>query len=524
MTNRPGVSNVVSDETEQIQGDSVPQLNIKAATAVSGAIRTTLGPRGSEKMLVDHLGEIYVTSNAMTIIEEMELEHPPAELVAEVAQSQHDVFGDGVTTAVVLTGELLDQASELLERGFHPTTIIDGYYAASRLAEDVLDAVAKPVDETDTEMLRNIARTAMAGNLGRNTDSLSECVVNAVRSVPDHNAIEYVKIKSLVEGGDSVFIQGCVVEKKPAHRGMPDRIEDADIAITDVPIELRDSDRLNTVNPNTAQRLAEFTERERSEIRRIVGDILEADPDVVICQQGIDDRVSGLLQHEGVLAIQYLVDWNIRRLAKSTGADIVSDVRDLDPSDLGHADLVEQRDVQPDVKKGFTYTYFRGCENPRSVAFLIRGLAEQEKNEIKRGVKDGFNAVRTAIDSGSVVPGGGAMEAELSARLPSKTRQFDSREQLAVDAFASALEGIPRLLAINAGADPVDAVTTLRSRHADGDTTAGLVTDGTAVDVVSRGIVEPTEIKKGAIASAAEATILVLRIDDIFMIDSAGTE
>lgn len=526
MTTRSDVSNVVNDDTERLNDESVARLNIEAAKTVADAIRTTLGPRGAEKMLIDHLGEIYVTCDGKTIVDEMEIEHPPAKLVAEVGENQHDAFGDGVTTAVVLTGELLDRASDLLERGIHPTAIVKGYYAASTQVTEAIDEIARPVDKGDTTVLHDIARTAMAGNFGFDVDALTDNVVNAVQSVPDHNAIEYVKIKSLVEAGDSEFIQGCVVEKDPAHPEMPTRIGDADIAVTDVPIELRDSDRIDTINPDNARRLAEFIDRERRKVRATVDDIVEADPDVVVCQQGIDDRVSGLLEQEDVLGIQYLVDWNIRRLAKATGAKIVSDVRNLSPDDLGHADLVEQRDVNQDVKKGFTYTYFRGCENPRSVAFFIRGVAEQEKDETKRGVQDGFNAVRAALDAGSVVPGGGALETALATTLRSDARQFGSREQFAVEAFADALAGIPRTLANNAGTDPIDAVTTIRARQANGETAAGLVADGTVVDdVIGRGVVDPTGIKKGAIAAATETAMLVLQIDDVFITgDGTGAE
>lgn len=515
MTDLVADTGALTEEGEHIQDQSVQQLNIEAATAVSDAVRTAFGPNGAEKMLVDHQGEIHITRDGWTIVDEMEIEHPPAELVAQVAESQYEAFGAGVTTALILTGELLGQAETLLDWGLHPTSIIQGYATATRLARDAIESAALPVERQDTATLETVARTAMAGNVGRADETFPRDVVDAVRSLPEHNSLEYIKIKSVVEGGDSEFVNGCVVEKDPAVDGMPTRLDAPTIAITDTPIEGRDSERLDAVSVETPDDLEGFHDYEASERDCLVAHILDVGPDVVISQEGIDGRVAERLREEGILAIQYLVDRNIRRLAKSTGSTIVYDMMALTEADLGAAGVVEQRDVE-----GHNFIFFRKCESPESVSFVLRGVSEPAKDEIKRGVKDGFTAVKSAVDDGGVVPGGGAIETAVARHVASNAAQIDDRTQLAVDAFSDSLYAVPRTLACRAGSSPVRTVADLRSRHDAGKPRAGITAEGSVVDdIAERGVLEPSAVKTGSVVTAAEAAMLVLRIDDIFMTD-----
>jgi chaperonin GroEL (HSP60 family) len=513
-------TDVLTEEGEYIQDQSVQQLNIEAATAVSDAVRTTFGPNGAEKMLVDRQGELHITRDGRTIVDEMEIEHPPAELVRQVAENQHEAFGAGVTTALILTGELLGQAETLLDWGLHPTNIIQGYLSATRLARDAIESAAISVKRQDITTLEAVARTAMAGNVGRADETFPLDVVDAVRSIPEHKSLEYIKIKSVVEGGDSEFVNGCVVEKDPAIEGMPTRLDAPTIAITDTPIEGRDSERLDAVSVETPDDLEGFHDHEASELDRLVSQILDVGPDVVISQEGIDSRVAERLRREGILAIQYLVDRNIRRLAKSTGSTIVYAMTALTEADLGAAGVVEQRDVE-----GHNFIFFRECESSESVSFVLRGVSEPAKDEVKRGVKDGFTAVKSVHDDERVVPGGGAIEAAVARHVASNAAQIDDRAQLAVSAFSDAMYAVPQTLARHAGSPPVRTVADLRSRHDAGESQAGITAEGSVVnDIAERGVLEPSAVKTGSVVTAAEAAMLVLRIDDIFVTDRSLME
>ena len=511
---------ILKEGTQRTTGRDALRMNITAAKVIAEAVRTTLGPRGMDKMLVDSLGDITITNDGVTILKEMDVEHPAAKMIVEVAKTQENEVGDGTTTAVVLAGELLRRAEELLDQDVHPTIIAKGYRLASEKAMEILDSIAIPVSKDDDETLKKIAKTAMTGKGAEVAiEKLADIVVKAVKSVAQEvdGSIkvdpEDVKIEkkpgSAVE--DTMLVDGIVLDKEVVHPAMPKRVENAKIALLDTALEVKETEIDAKIRISDPEMLQKFIEQEEKMIKEMVDRIVQAGANVVFCQKGIDDLAQYYLAKAGVLAVRRVKKSDIEKLAKATGAKIITDLRDIKAEDLGEAELVEERKVGEDKM-----VFVTGCKNPRAVTILVRGGTEHIVDEIARGIEDAVRAVACAIEDGKVVAGGGAPEIELSLRIKDWAPSLGGREQLAAEAFAQALEIIPRTLAENAGLDPIDILVELRKAHEEGKVTYGVdVFEGKVIDMKDKGVLEPIRVKKQAISGATEAAIMILRIDDV---------
>ncbi len=511
---------ILKEGTQRTVGRDAQRMNIMAARVIAEAVRTTLGPRGMDKMLVDSLGDVVITNDGVTILKEMDVEHPAAKMIIEVAKTQENEVGDGTTTAVVLAGELLKKAEELLDQDIHPTVIARGYRLACEKAMQILDEIAINIDIEDDEILKRVAATAITGKHAEYAvDHLANLVVQAVKKVAEKTDSGYkvdednIKIEKKHGGGveDTQLIDGIVIDKEVVHPGMPKRVKNAKIAVLKAALEVKETEidaEINITDPDMVQK---FIEQEERMIKEMVDRIVQAGANVVFCQKGIDDLAQYYLAKAGVLAVRRVKQSDIEKIAKATGAKIITDIRDIKPEDLGEAELVEERKVGDEEM-----VFVTGCKNPKAVTILVRGGTEHVVDEVERSLTDAIKAVKAALESGKVVAGGGAPEIELSLRLKQWAPTLGGREQLAAEAFASALEIIPRSLAENAGLDPIDILVELRRAHEEGKVTYGIdVFEGKVVDMKEKGILEPLRVKKQAISSATEVAIMILRIDDV---------
>jgi thermosome len=507
---------VLSEESQRTSGKDAQSMNITAGKAVAESVRTTLGPKGMDKMLVDSTGEVVVTNDGVTILKEMDIEHPAANMIVEVAETQEDEVGDGTTTAVVVAGELLKRAEDLLEQDIHPTTLAQGYRQAAERAKEALGEVAIEVGEDDTEILEEIAATAMTGKGAENAkDLLSGLVVSAVRSVADDEGIDLdnVKVEKVVGGAieNSELVEGVIVDKERVHDNMPYFKEDANVAVLDDDIEVKETEIDAEVNVTDPDQLNQFIEQEEQQLREMVDHLEEIGADVVFVQDGIDDMAQHFLAEAGILAARRVKSSDAQAIARATGARVISNVRDIDADDLGFAGSVAQKDIGGDQR-----IFVEDVEDAKSVTLVLRGGTDHVLDEVERAVEDSLGVVRTTVEEGKVLAGGGAPETELSLELREFADGIEGREQLAVEAFADAVEVIPRTLAENAGLDPIDSLVDLRSKHDGGEFTAGLdAYTGDIVDMEDEGVVEPLRVKTQAIESATEAAVMILRIDDV---------
>ncbi|WP_254536945.1 thermosome subunit alpha [Halomarina litorea] len=507
---------ILSEGSRRTRGRDAQWMFIRAGKAVSEAVRTTLGPKGMDKMLVDPSGTVVITNDGVTILEEMDIEHPAAQMIVEVASTQEEETGDGTTTAVIIAGELLAKAEDLLDDDIHPTVIANGYRFAAAEARSVLEALAMQVDADDEDTLRKIAMTAMTGKGAEaSKDLLAGLVVSAVQAVADEDGIDLddVVIETAVGGSvaDSRLVEGVVVDKERAHESMPTRVEDASVLLLETPIEVRGLEADAELSITTPAQLEEFIAREEGELRGVVDSIVESGANVVFCQQGIDDLARHFLARKGVLALRRVKKSDMHALARATGAKSVGDLSDIESAHLGHAGLVEERRIGDD-----TLLFVEECENPKSVSILLRGGTDHVVTEVERALTDALGVVRVTMQEGTVVPGGSAPEIELARAIRDFADGVSGREQLAVEAFADALDVVPRTLAENAGLDPIDTLIELRARHDRGETSAGLdAYTGEVGDMEDLHVVEPLRVKLQAIESATEAVELLLRIDDV---------
>ncbi len=511
---------ILKEGTQRTVGRDAQRTNITAAKVIAEAVRTTLGPRGMDKMLVDSLGDIIITNDGVTILKEIDVEHPAAKMIVEVAKAQDNEVGDGTTTAVVLAGELLKRAEELLDQDIHPTIIANGFRLAARKAVEVLNEIAINVSREDDETLKKIAATAMTGK-GAEVAlwKLADMAVKAVKAVmeevdgkikidPDN-----VKIEKRHGGAveETLLVDGIVLDKEVVHPAMPKKIENAKILLVDSPLEVKETEIDAKIRITDPDMLQKFIEQEEKMIKDMVDKIVEAGANVVFCQKGIDDLAQYYLAKSGVLAVRRVKQSDIEKIAKATGAKIITDLRDIKPEDLGEAELVEERKVGEDKM-----VFITGCKNPKAVTILVRGGTEHVVEEVARGIEDAVRVVSCALEDGKVVAGAGAPEIELSLRIRQWAPTLGGREQLAAEAFASALEIIPRSLAENAGLDPIDILVKMRRAHEEGKTKYGVdVFSGEVEDMVEKGVLEPLRVKKHAIESATEVAIMILRIDDV---------
>ena len=513
MGNQPMI--VLSDESQRTSGRDAQSMNITAGKAVSESVRTTLGPKGMDKMLVDSTGNVVVTNDGVTILGEMDIEHPAANMIVEVAETQEEEVGDGTTSSVVVAGELLSQAEDLLEQDIHATVLAQGYRQAAAEAKDILEDISIEVDADDTDILESIASTAMTGKGAEASKGLlAGLVVDAVRAVADGDDIDTdnIKVEKVVGGSvdESELVEGVLVGKERVHDNMPALVEDADIALLDTPIEVKETEIDAEVNVTDPDQLQQFLDQEEKQLREMVDKLVDVGADVVFCQKGIDDMAQHYLAQEGILAVRRAKKSDMKALARSTGGRVVSNIDDITAEDLGFAGSVSQKPIAGDEK-----IFVEDVDDARAVTLILRGGTEHVVDEVERAVEDSLGVVRTTLEDGQVLPGGGAPEIALALGLRNFADSVEGREQLAIEAFADAVDVIPRTLAENAGLDPIDSLVELRSAHTE-DSTSGLdAYTGDVIDMEAEGVVEPLRVKTQAIESATEAAVMILRIDDV---------
>lgn len=508
---------ILPEGTQRTTGKTAQRNNIMAAKAVADTVRTTLGPKGMDKMIVDSLGDITVTNDGVTILEEMQIEHPAAKMIVEVAKTQEEEIGDGTTTAVVVAGEILRKAEELLDMDVHPTVIVKGYRMAEQRAQELLRAMAEDVTAQDEEVLKQIASTALTGKGAESAkEKLSELAVRAVKRVITTEGQfnkDHIKLEKHVGAGveESELIEGVVIEKEAVHSGMPKKVAEPKIALIDSPLEIKDTEIDAKIEITDPRQMQAFIEQEERMLKSMVDKVVKSGANVVFCQKGIDDLAQHFLSKAGVYAARRVKQSDMEAIARATSARIVSTLDDLRAEDLGRAgEVYEQKIGEDDM------TFITKCQNPKSVTMLIRGGTEHVVAEAQRAVTDAIGDVAAALKMGKVVAGGGAPEIELARGLRKYAAGLSGREQLAVRAFADGLEIIPRTLAENAGLDPIDMLTELKAQHEVGKKWAGIeLFKGKIVDSWEEGVIEPLKIKTQAVTSASEVARMILRIDDV---------
>ncbi|WP_456453798.1 thermosome subunit beta [Thermococcus sp.] len=511
---------ILPEGTQRYVGRDAQRLNILAARIIAETVRTTLGPKGMDKMLVDSLGDIVITNDGATILDEMDIQHPAAKMMVEVAKTQDKEAGDGTTTAVVIAGELLRKAEELLDQNIHPSIVIKGYALAAEKAQEILDEIAKDVDVEDVETLKKAAVTAITGKAAEEErEYLAGIAVEAVRQVAEKIDGKYkvdldnIKFEKK-EGGnvkDTKLIRGVVIDKEVVHPGMPKRVEGAKIALINEALEVKETETDAEIRITSPEQLQAFLEQEEKMLREMVEKIKEVGANVVFVQKGIDDLAQHYLAKYGILAVRRVKKSDMEKLAKATGAKIVTNVRDLTSEDLGEAELVEQRKVA-----GENMIFVEGCRNPKAVTILIRGGTEHVVDEVERALEDAVKVSKDIIEDGKILAAGGAPEIELAIRLDEYAKEVGGKEALAIENFAEALKIIPRTLAENAGLDPIETLVKVIAAHKEKGPTIGVdVFEGEPADMMERGVIAPVRVTKQAIKSASEAAIMILRIDDV---------
>ncbi|MFW6186061.1 MAG: thermosome subunit beta [Halobacteriota archaeon] len=511
---------VLKEGTQRTTGKDAQRQNITAARTIAESVRSTLGPKGMDKMVVDSLGDITVTNDGVTILKEMDVEHPAAKMVIEVAKTQENEVGDGTTTAVVIGGELLKKAEELLDQDIHPTLIARGYRLAVDKAKEVIDEVATPVSRNDEEILKRIASTAMTGKGAEvAVEKLSDISVKAVNSIAEEGEdgieadTDFIKVEKK-HGGDAEstdLINGIVIDKEIVNPSMPKKTESAKILLIDSALEVKDTETDAQVQITDPEQLQKFVDQEEKMLKDMVDKVVNSGANVVMCQKGIDDLAQYYLAKKGVSAVRRVKKSDMEKLAKATGARVLSDIRDISEEDLGTASLVEENKVGDEKM-----TFITGCQNPKAVTILVRGGTEHVVDEVARGIEDAIQVVTDALRDGKVVPGGGAVETEIALKLNEWAPGLGGREQIAVESFAKAMEIIPRTLAENAGIDPINSLVELKSAHENGNREYGInVGSGEVSNMKDEGVLEPISVKTQAIGSGDEVAVMLLRIDDV---------
>ena len=520
MTEKPVV--LLPEDIQRIMGKDAQRNNIMAAKMVAEMVKTTLGPKGMDKMLVSPTNDIIVTNDGVTILDEMQIEHPAAKMMVDISKTQDSEVGDGTTTVVMIAGKLLENAEKLLDRKIHPTVITKGYRLAAEKSQEILKEISLKISEEDEDVLRQIAMTSMTGKGAEGSkEKFSEIVVKAVNQIQSNGNVDLNDIKIEKSKGDGIndteLISGIVLDKEKVSADMPSVVNNSKIALVDFPLELKNPEIDTKISISSPDQLQSFLNQEEKTIRDMIEKVKISGTNVIFCQKGIDDFAQYLLSKAGIYACRRVARSDMEKISKATGGKIVSNLSELISLELGNAEIVEE------VKHGEdTLTYIRGCENPKALTILIHGGTEHVIDEIERAIKDGLGVVVSSIKTGLVVPGGGAIEIELARRLRHFGQTLSGREQLAVEEFASALEFIPTTLAENAGLDPIDVLTELKSRHDSGEKNAGLNLFTNKVEnVLEARIIEPYKIKSQAINSASEVAVMILRIDDV--IASSGS-
>jgi thermosome len=506
---------ILSDNMQRTIGKDAQRNNIMAARLVADAVKTTLGPKGMDKMLVDSTGDIIVTNDGVTILEEMDIEHPAAKMMVEIAKTQEDEVGDGTTTAVMLGGKLLENAEKLLDQKIHPTVIVKGYRLAAKKAQEILRQIAVRITPEQEDVLKNIAMTAMTGK-GAETakEKLADIIVKAAKQVAENSLVNLNDIKIEKNKGagfeDTELIQGIVLDKERTSIDMPSKIKSAQIALLDVALEVKNPETDARISVTSPTQLQSFVEQEEKILKEMVEKVKASGANVLFCQKGIDDIAQYYLAKAGIYACRRVAKSDMEKLARATRGKIISNFNEISEEQLGQSDIVEE------IRKGDdVFTYVRGCRNPKALTILIHGGTGHVLDEIERSIKDGLGDVASTLKSGAILPGAGATEVEIARRLREYSTSLGGREQLAVEEFASALEFVPITLAENAGIDPIDVLTELKSAHENSRYSGINLFTGKVENSIEAGIVEPFKIKSQAIDSASEVAMMILRIDDV---------
>jgi thermosome len=511
---------ILREGSERSRGRDAQRNNIMAARTIAEAVKSALGPKGMDKMLVDSSGDVTITSDGRTILDKMDIEHPAAKMMVEVAKTQDAEVGDGTTTAVILAGELLVKTEALINKGVHPTVIVEGYSKAADKALKTLENIAIPVKPTEKGFLKKVAATSMASKLvAEKKEQLAaialEAVLSVARKVGEDYLVDLDDITIEKKPGESLtqtrLIEGLVLDKEVVHSGMPKRVEKAKIALLESALEIKKTEFDAKINIDSPEQIESFLREEEDMLKAIVEKIVATEANVVICQKGIDDMIQHLLSRKGILAVQRVKESDMKKLAMATSGKSVTNLAGLSKSDIGYAELVEERKIGDDKM-----TFIEGCKNPRSVAILIRGADKRFLDEAERSVHDALCVVRDVVQVPKIVAGGGAPEMEIARTLREYAETLPGREQLAVRSFGEAMEVVPLTLGENAGLDPIDLLLELRSRHEKGEKGAGVdVFEGKIKDMRELEVYEPLAVKKQTIKSASEAAIMILRVDDV---------
>ena len=520
---------LLKEGTNETKGKDAQKNNITAAKLIAEVVKSSLGPRGMDKMLVDSLGDVTITNDGATILKEIDVQHPAAKMMVEVSKSIDNEVGDGTTSSVVVAGSLIEKAEELITKDIHPTIIVDGYKKCSVKANEILKNAATKVSPDNKEVLNKIARTSMASKMiSGNSEALSKIVVDAVLEVSEKTQENYrvdlddIKVEKKAGGSinDTTLVQGVILDKEVVHGGMPKRIDDAKIAVVNSPLEIEKTEFDAKININSPDQMNQFLEQENMMLKGMVDKIVNAGANVLVCQKGIDDIAQHYLAKGGILAVRRAKESDMTKISRATGSRVVTNLDELSSDDLGHARLVEERKVETDK-----WVFIEGCKNPKSVSLLIRGGSQRVVDEAERSIHDALMCVKDVVQHPYIVPGGGAPEALASQKIREWAGTLPGREQLAAEKYAEALESIPLTLAKNAGMDVIDTQVQLRSKSADTEKPKfGVdVLNGKIADMGSKNIYEPLLVKENMIDSATETAAMILRIDDVIAASKSST-
>ena len=518
---------LLKEGTTETKGNQAQRNNITAAKTIAEIVRTSLGPRGMDKMLVNNLGDVTITNDGATILKEMDIQHPAAKMMVEISKATDNEVGDGTTSTVVLAGSLLSKAEELISKGVHSTVIVDGYRMASEKAIEILKNASTKVDPEDRQMLGKIARTSMASKLvSVNSEPLSKIVVDAVIAVAEkadgHYKVDIDNIKIEKKAGGSIedtkLIQGIVLDKEVVHGAMPKRIEEAKIALLNAALEIEKPEMSAEIRISEPQQMHMFLEEENRMLKSMVDKISASGANVLLCQKGIDDLAQHYLAKEGILAVRRVKESDMNNLAKATGGRVLSNIDELSADDLGYAKLVEERKVETDK-----WVFVEGCKNPKALSILIRGGSQRVVDEAERSVHDAIMAVKDVVEYPYVTVGAGAPEVYISQKVREWSASLSGRSQLAVERFADSVEEIAIALAENAGMDPLDTQTQLRAKAALAKPKYGVdVINGKVTDMAAKDVYEPLKVKEQIISAATEVSSMILRIDDVISVSKSG--
>lgn len=511
---------VLKEGTTETKGNQAQRNNITAAKTIAEIVRTSLGPRGMDKMLVDPLGDVTITNDGATILKEMDVQHPAAKMMVEISKATDNEVGDGTTSTVVLAGSLLEKAEELIAKNVHPTVVVEGFKKASQKAIETLREISIKVDPTDKQFLGKIARTSMASKIvSSNAPELSDMVVDAVLAVAEKADDRYkvdvdnIKVEKKAGGSiqDTKFIHGIILDKEIVHGGMPKRIADAKIALVNTALEIEKTEFDAKININSPDQMQKFIDEENRMLKAMVDKVVAAGANVLLCQKGVDDIAQHYLAKAGILTVRRVKESDMYKLSKATGARMINNLDELTAEDLGFAKNVEERKVETDK-----WVFIEECKNPKSVSILVRGGSQRVVDEAERSVHDAIMAVKDVVEYPNILVGGGAPEAIVSLKLRDWAATLSGREQLAVEKFADSIETIPIVLAENAGMDPIDTQVQLRTKSTTGKARFGVdVVNGKIADLAAKDIYDPLAVKEQVLNAATEAACMLLRIDDV---------